>query len=123
MKVLTDDLISRADAISAVEKYYNEKKYITRSRNILSAICEDMKSTIGSLPSAQRTGKWILLSEKIPEMDDRVVVTTHGYDFHIWDCMSNRGDDYFWEDEEGLYHNKYEVVAWLPLPEPYEVEE
>ena len=62
-------------------------------------------------------GEWILLSEKIPEMDERVVVTTHGYDYHIWDCMSNRRDDYFWEDEEGLYHNKYEVVAWLPLPE------
>jgi hypothetical protein len=33
--------------------------------------------------------------------------------------MSNRGDDYFWEDEEGFYHNKYEVVAWMPLPEPW----
>lgn len=61
--------------------------------------------------------RWILLNEKIPEMDERVIVITHGCDYHIWDCMSNRGDDYFWEDEAGLYHNRYEVVAWLPLPE------
>ena len=62
-------------------------------------------------------GEWILLNEKIPEMDERVIVITHGYDYHIWDCMSNRGDVYFWEDEVGLYHNRYEAVAWLPLPE------
>ncbi len=74
--------------------------------------------TIQEQPTVDaRYGEWILLSEKIPEMDERVIITTHGYDYHIWDCMSNRGDNYFWEDEEGLYHNKYEVVAWLPLPE------
>ena len=65
----------------------------------------------------QKNGKWILLSEKIPEMDERVLVIDNGYEYHVWDCMSNRGDEYFWEDEEGLYHNKYEVVAWLPFPE------
>lgn len=66
---------------------------------------------------------WIPCSVKYPESDERVLVTSGGYDYYVWDCMSNRGDDYFWEDEEGLYHNKYEVVAWMPLPEPWRGDE
>ena len=47
------DLISRQAAIDAIDRYYKDKRYITRSRTILSAICRDMKSTMDSLPSAQ----------------------------------------------------------------------
>ena len=47
------DLISRQAAIEAIDRYYKDKRYITRSRTILSAICLDMKSTMDSLPSEQ----------------------------------------------------------------------
>ena len=47
------DLISRQAAIEAIDRYYKDKRYITRSRTILSAICRDMKSTMDSLPSEQ----------------------------------------------------------------------
>lgn len=62
--------------------------------------------------------RWIPCSERYPEPDERVLVTD-GYCYYVWDCMSNREDAYFWEDESGYYHNKYDVVAWMPLPEPY----
>ena len=65
---------------------------------------------------------WIPCSKKYPDMDERVLVYTMGHEYHVWDCMSNRGDSYFWEDEDGLYRNKYEVVAWMPLPQPYKGE-
>ena len=48
-----NDLISRQDAIDAVNKYYNNHKYIKRSLTILSAICLDMKNMIEKLPSAE----------------------------------------------------------------------
>jgi hypothetical protein len=51
-------------------------------------------------------------------MDERVLVYTGAHEYHVWDCMSNRADNYFWEDEEGLYRNKYEASLWMPLPEP-----
>lgn len=105
---MNDDLISRQAAIDAVNN-------LTYPSSLV-----DVKRILVDLPSVQperKNRKWILLSEKVPEMDERVIVINNGYEYHIWDCMSNRGDDYCWEDEEGLYHNKYEVVAWLPLPE------
>lgn len=67
---------------------------------------------------AQSEPKWIPVSERYPEPDERVLVTD-GYCYYVWDCMSNRAEGYFWEDESGYYHNKYDVVAWMPLPEPY----
>ena len=56
-------------------------------------------------------------------MDERVLVLINGCDYYVWDCMSNRSESYFWEDEDGLYHNKYEVDLWMPLPEVYDGEE
>lgn len=66
----------------------------------------------------ERTWRWIPCSERYPEPDERVLVTD-GYCCYVWDCMSNRADAYFWEDESCYYHNKYDVVAWMPIPEPY----
>ena len=56
-----NDTISSQAVIEAVDKYYNDHKYITRSRNTLSAICIDMKNVIKDLPSAQperKKGHW-----------------------------------------------------------------
>lgn len=59
--MMADDTISRQAAIDAIDRYYKDKKYITRSRTTLSAICIDMKNTMDSLPPAQperKKGKW-----------------------------------------------------------------
>ncbi len=69
--------------------------------------------------SAQPKQRWISMTERPPKPGEQVLVTTNGDDYYVWDCRSNRGDNYFWEDESGYYHNKYDVIAWMPLPEPY----
>lgn len=119
---MNDDLISRQAAIDAMNARLEDIKLTWRGKVKKGEIAMylDMRGAIETLPSAQperKKGKWILLSEKVPEMDERVIVINNGYEYHVWDCMSNRGDEYFWEDEEGLCHNKYEVMAWLPFPE------
>jgi hypothetical protein len=50
-------------------------------------------------------------------MDERVLVNLDGKDdIRTWDCMANRGDSYFWEDEVGFFHDKYEVLYWMRIP-------
>lgn len=80
---------------------------------------QDFCEWIDDAPTIEPEPHWIPCSERYPDMDERVLVYTVAHDYHVWDCMSNRADNYFWEDEEGLYHNKYEVGLWMPLPEPY----
>lgn len=114
------DLISRQAAIAAIEEmqipimrseFSDEQLIFTGMSEALAAIKE--------LPSAQPEQRWIPCSERYPDMDERVLVYTVAHDYHVWDCMSNRADNYFWEDEEGLYHDKYEADLWMPLPEPW----
>ena len=103
--------MTRAEAIDILK---NTIVRFGRS-NGKTAYAEALQMAIKALQEPQ----WIPCSVKYPDPDERVLVTRGGYDYYVWDCMSNRGDDYFWEDEEGFYHNKYEVVAWMPPPEPW----
>lgn len=101
-----DDTISRQAAIEVADAVW----CVTGDKNV-AKVWDQIKN----LPSAQQ---WIPCSERYPDMDERVLVYTVAHDYHVWDCMSNRADNYFWEDEEGLYHDKYEADLWMPLPEP-----
>jgi len=103
------DLISRRAAIDAVK----QREWLTEDAK------EILEEVLTQLPPAQPEPHWIPCSERYPDMDERVLVYTGAHEYHVWDCMSNRADNYFWEDEEGLYHGKYEVDLWMPLPEPY----
>lgn len=71
----------------------------------------------GASAEPVRKRKWIPCIKKYPDMDETVLVYTNSHEYYVWTCMSNRGDDYFWEDEKGYYHNKYEVDLWMSLPE------
>lgn len=70
--------------------------------------------------------KWIPCNEKLPEKFEDVLVTQKYYDL---DCEEYRIDvntacldeDGYWYTiflEEG-YMEDYDVIAWMPLPEPY----
>lgn len=130
-----NDLISRsalyekassleAQALAYVGKLNEQDDGASTEWRVWSAILAErsaFKHDVFDAPSAQP--QWIFCNKKYPEADERVLVDIGYYDCHVWDCMSNRGDDYFWEDDQGLHHNKYEVIAWMPLPEPYKKKE
>lgn len=95
-----DDLIRRQDAIDVVagiDKYF--VKYI-----------ED-------LPAAQPEPKWIPVSERLPETDEIVLVTAKPKK-----GLPNVNRAYYFN---GFWHGSgsmSNVIAWMPLPEPYKEE-
>ena len=113
------DTISRQAALDAIKKL--EKPAPTAQH--LSAIfdCED---TIEALPSAQPEQRWIPCSERLPEGITQVIIQTNGEAIHEAIYMGK--DDYghyVWKRPDNEIYWDEEVVAWMPLPTPYQPKE
>jgi len=133
-----NDLISRAEAMDASEKFIKDcnpdhfvghQKFIEYMDNAeigsfgkwqfangfnmgLTAV----EVAIKKLPSAQQ---WIPCSERLPD-DDRTKVVTLANGNAEAGYYSN-GD--WWCVGDSIALENPTVIAWMPLPEPYEVEE
>lgn len=105
------DLISRADAMGAVQDHFNAygfKGYYDG---------QQMMDRINALPSAETDG-WIPCSERLPNEDEKE-------DEYEWYLVTVKGHGLFvdvapFDDElwKGLATHQ-EVIAWMPLPMPY----
>ncbi len=100
-----NDLIKRSDALKALQ----ERDSILNDAYTVRAI-------IRAIPSADRPPGWIPCSERLPreeEQDDElgVLVTLgNGYSGLQYDSYFNG----LWDDWNGY------VIAWMPLPKPWE---
>lgn len=104
-----DRLISLNAAIDALNEYFSRIGKLKRRglSNAEKAISLDTVGAIKSLPSAQR---WIPVTKRLPENDD--------------ECLTILEDGLYYvqaySDGEWYYDD---VVAWMPLPEPYQEKE
>ena len=104
-----DDLISRQDAIVALTEA-NLKRHMD-SLNDCGRENRSAIRIIMNLPSAQR---WIPCSERLPMLTGRYLTTSK------WQGYLSRSIKYF----NGYVFSKSntelgDVIAWMPMPEPY----
>lgn len=118
------DPIERQAAIEAVSKGCQEWRGIF-------GMCEE---NILALPSAQPEQQWIPCSERLPEEDVEVLISYRykdgeGDTSHVNIDITTYGQMYFggnkvgnhkhWRAPFEYFESNYEVIAWMPLPEPY----
>ena len=107
-----DDLISRQ---AAIDETWKEPSY-TDPYNVLT----EVRERIQSLSTAQQ---WIPCSEGLPKARRSVILSTKDWSGEgcYWETTEHhviwkgyRWNATYWDDE---------VIAWMPLPEPYKGEE
>lgn len=123
-----DDTISRQAAIDAV---YERIRQIGYENNPLVL---SIRQAIRELPSPSAQPEWIPCSERMPAEDEDVLISYRykegeGDASHINIDITSYGQMYFGGNKVGDYkhwripfeffESNYEVIAWMPLPEPY----
>lgn len=104
-----NDLISRQAAIDAT---WFEPSY-TDPLNVLTEVRDRLKA----LPSAQPEHRWIPCSERLPEVRQWVLCQCRA---GIMDVLRLTVDGSWNKDYPNAEYMGGFVIAWMPLPEPYE---
>lgn len=106
------DLISRRAAIRWVKTECNPYGKPTLDFESSKKVIEHL----AQMPSAQQ---WIPVAERLPEENQVCIVTdetregTYEYRF----CKQT------YDEEQGWTYLRHRIIAWMPLPEPYEGEQ
>ena len=119
-----DDLISRQDAIDAIKEFQHgaaewkgeqeERSDIWHRADSAIASAIEIKLRVKKIPSAQQ---WIPCSERLPEEFKRVLCCTDKEEMFLA-CVYIFDNGYTFDNEERMMWDG-DVVAWMPLPEPY----
>lgn len=123
INVTTTDAISR---YAAIEEIRNLKIFVAGKDIFQNEAKETIIKTLDELPSVQREQKWIPCKERLPNTIGVYNVTRHlvdgSLDYFISDVCYFDGSDTWHDDNRVNSGRPYlkDVVAWMPLPEPWE---
>lgn len=134
------DYISRQAAIDAIEKHIRtaEEPYqLTDTDRILNHAFDVAASCVYNLPSAQPEQRWIPCSERLPDAEDcpmDCMVTRRSKYVGNYTDMAVAEADGTWTHENWkaitikgkatcISTRDADIIAWMPLPEPYKGEE
>ena len=111
------DLISRDDAIRAMLRLECEDIETYGAKIPEGFDADPAVKALKTLPSAQQ---WIPVTERLPDSFGDYLVSVKSIGWNYEEYVVN--DIAYWDSSEG-FHKADEVVAWMPLPEPYKEED
>lgn len=113
-----DDAISREMVIKTINNNTADE------RDGWLCIDNDLVHEIEKLPSVtQKSGKWIPVSERLPEDAQEVLYSTKtGRVFH-GEYYDDNTDRKWFSYKDDMFSFNNVVTAWMPLPKPYEPQE
>ena len=113
------DLISRQAAIYALERK-KDKNANGDIGGFYNKIIQNDIDALMQLPPAQpEHGRWIPCKESMPTKDGVYLVSGR------WASGKEAVGDCDYSKEDGYFHTawNFDVLAWMPLPKPYKMDE
>ena len=111
---MTIDCIARQDVERYIEGFINE--YTPKEElEFINLELDGLKHIPSVTPQEPR---WIPVSERLPEEDGEYCVTVYDMDENYKYRDIAELEDGIWQ-----YKNYIKVLAWMPLPKPYEPQE
>ena len=110
-------LIDRQAAYEALTDYYHHR---TEAQH------KALRDALSRVPDAEPEQQWIPCSEKLPEDDTLMLVNyidNRPDAMDIWIGWHEMENVWYIDGEEHSRERGNEVIAWMPLPEPYKGEE
>lgn len=107
---MNDDTISRKAAIDAVSWGCHEFR----------GIFADCEKNLNALPSAEQYGRWTPITDELPEIGDKTLVTIPSIG-ETFVTIGTYAGEYRWHISDYGFCEK--IIAWMPLPHPYKVGE
>lgn len=106
-----EDAISRTEVIKSIDEREDMNGKVD---------AESVRTDIVLLPPVTPQPKWIPVSERLPQYGKEVLTCSNGGFIEI---QSREGTYGYWENQHGDWSVADEVIAWMPLPKPYEPKE
>ena len=111
-----EDAISRANLLEAYEDRFIELQKAHRA-DTQSGVNWCI-NTLKNMPPVVPTPKWISVSERLPDIHQDVLLSLRSLDIEVG--FRAETEPYFYC--HGDYIEPQNVLAWMPLPEPYKAE-
>ena len=114
-----EDCISRHAVLEQLNAYCkNNCKYTEAEQDVMCRACDtgsciELIEDVPSVAPARPKSEWIPVSERLPEWGERVLTIDNDGDYEINHIMDDEYDEWFYD---------YDIIAWMPLPEPYKAE-
>lgn len=82
---------------------------------------EHIMELVEALSSSENPNKWIPCSERLPEIHQDVILSLRSLDVEVG--YRAETEPYFYcHGADGCYIDPKNVLAWMPLPKPYQPE-
>ena len=118
---MSDDVIKRSDAIEAL----GEEPYVWTdddefAQGERSQWIDDV-SALKAVPSADRPQEWIPCSERLPNEYKTVLITFEykGKPYTTTGFRRTKNAVTYWDSKDQFRYRPLNVLAWMPLPEPW----
>ena len=114
-----DEAIRHAEEVAERYKWFEENYLYNKEYKESAEEHRQLAEWLKELKQLKEQERWIPVSERLPEKNIEILVTTEWGEVTIAKRFYN-GDWFIREDASNA--NTDDIVAWMPLPQPYEAE-